>query len=229
MAAHNVLVVAAHPDDEVLGAGGAIARHREEGDSVIVLILGEGIVSRAGVSKGEALKQQKKLQTDAVSASAVLGAPSPMLRSFPDNSFDSVPLLSIVREIETVVKETKPDLIYTHHAGDVNIDHRVVAEAVDAVVRPLENARLTEVRAFEIASSSDWNFTRSAFRPNIFVALSEVQLQKKIDAMRAYTSEIRPFPHPRSPEYLEALARVRGGQSGFRAAEAFALIYARYV
>lgn len=227
MSARNILVIAAHPDDEVLGCGGAIARHREEGDTVRVLILGEGIASRTDISKEEVAIQQKKLLADAVSANAILGVPAPQLRSFPDNSFDSVLLLSIVQEIETVMKDTTPDLIYTHHAGDVNIDHRIVSQAVEVAVRPMEGGCVLEVRAFEVPSSTEWNFVREPFRPNVFVQLTEVQLNKKIDAMRAYKSEIRAFPHPRSPEYLEALARVRGGQSGSRAAEAFSLVYVR--
>ena len=124
--------------------------------------------------------------------------------------------------------EISPTIIYTHHIGDTNIDHRITAEAVDAVVRPMEGNTIMEVRAFEVPSSSEWNFTRTPFRPNIFVSLTEGQLKKKIDAMKEYTSEIRTFPHPRSSEYLESLARVRGGQSGFHAAEAFMLVYARY-
>lgn len=220
-----VLVVAAHPDDEVLGCGGTIARHREEGDTVAILILGEGIVSRTEISQEEAKVQQKKLLADAVAANALLGVSAPQFRSLPDNAFDSVSLLSITHEIEAVIKKTAPDLIYTHHIGDVNIDHRVVAEAVDSAVRPMEGSCVREVRAFEIPSSSEWNFTRPSFRPNIFVSLSESQLKMKQEALRLYTSEVRTFPHPRSPEYLEALARVRGGQSGFRAAEAFSLVY----
>lgn len=227
MTTRNVLVIAAHPDDEILGAGGAMARHREEGVTVSVLIIGEGIASRADIPKKEVAIQQKKLQANSVSANAVLGASAPKILSFPDNALDSVPLLSIVREIEEVIKNTSPALIYTHHRGDVNIDHRIVAEAVDAAVRPMEGNSVHEVRAFEVPSSSEWNFTRAPFRPNVFVALSEAQLQKKIRAMRAYESEVREFPHPRSPEYLESLARVRGGQSGYKAAEAFELVYLR--
>lgn len=221
----RVLVVAAHPDDECLGAAGAVARHREQGDSVSVVILGEGIASRAGIPADETRRLQEELTESARKAQAVLGGPPPLMRSFPDNAFDSVPLLSVVQAIEDVIEETKPELIYTHHAGDVNIDHRIVAEAVEAAARPLQGTTIREVRAFEIASSTEWNFTRPPFRPNVFVALTEVQLAKKIDALRCYASEMRHFPHPRSVEYLTALARVRGGQSGSFAAEGFALVY----
>lgn len=223
----NVLVIAAHPDDEVLGAGGAIARHAEEGDRVALLILGTGVAARAGLAEADIAQQQRKLRDAAQSAAAHLGALEPTICSFPDNQFDTVALLSIVREVEAVMEASKPDIVYTHHAGDVNVDHRTVSQAVEAATRPMEGNSVREVRAFEVPSSSEWNFTRAPFRPNVFLALTDVQLKKKIDAMKTYNSEIRAFPHPRSPEYLEALARVRGGQSGYRAAEAFELVYAR--
>ena len=224
----SVLVVAAHPDDEVLGAGGAMAWHAERGDTVTILILGEGIAARAGVAPEEVARQQRELNAHAAAASIGVGAQSLRRAAFPDNAFDTVSLLSIVQEIEKVADDVKPSIIYTHHAGDTNVDHRLTAEAVDAVVRPMQGNTVVEVRSFEVPSSSEWNFTRSPFRPNVFVSLSEGQLKKKIDAMKAYVSEIREFPHPRSPEYLEALARVRGGQSGYMAAEAFSLVYARH-
>lgn len=227
MTQERILVVVAHPDDEILGCGGAIARHIEAGDTVATLILGEGIASRADVAKGEISRHQRELQKAAHVAQEILGAPEPILRQLPDNQFDTVSLLSVIHEIEAVCKDVSPTLIYTHHAGDVNVDHRIVSQAIDAVARPMEGNSVKEVRAFEVPSSSEWNFTRDVFRPNIFVSLTEEQLKKKIAAMRCYTSEIREFPHPRSAKYLEALARVRGGQSGAHAAEAFALVYRR--
>lgn len=223
----SILIVAAHPDDEVLGVGGAAARHTEEGDTVTILILGEGVSARTGVAEADVAAQQNELKEHATAAAKIVGAQTPILKQFPDNAFDTIALLAIIHEIETVINETKPSLVYTHHAGDVNVDHRITADAVLAAVRPMAAASTQEVRAFEIASSSEWNFNRSRFAPNVFVALTENQLKKKVDALRAYKNEIRTFPHPRSPEYLEALAKVRGGQSGQRAAESFELIYRR--
>lgn len=223
--AKTILVVAAHPDDEVLGAGGAIARHREEGDRVAVLILGEGIASRTGLTSEGIEKAQGALERHAKNALKILGAPHPMRARFRDNAFDSVPLLDIVQEIESAIAKVRPTLIYTHHGSDVNIDHGIVSRAVEAATRPLEKSTVAEVRAFEVPSSTEWNFTRPAFRANLFVPLTESQLKKKIRAMKAYVGEIRTFPHPRSPRYLESLARVRGGQSGCKAAEAFELVY----
>lgn len=224
--ARSILVVAAHPDDEILGAGGAIARHAEEGDRVATLILGEGYAAR-DLASADLRAAQDALNTDAKKALAILGVPAPLRGSYADNAFDTVPLLSIVRDIEKVIRACKPEIVYTHHAGDVNVDHRIVSQATEAAVRPMKGSSIMEVRAFEIASSTEWNFVRPPFQPDLFVSLSAKQLSKKVRAMKAYRSEIRKFPHPRSAEYLEALARVRGAQSGSERAEAFVVLYRR--
>lgn len=210
-----------------MGAGGAIARHREEGDEVAVLILGKGIASREGQSAQEVQAQQESLMGDVAEAHRILATSSYSVDDFPDQKFETVPILSITQAIEKAIEQHKPDLIYTHFAGDVNEDHQRVSRAVEAAARPMLGSALLEVRAFEIASSTEWNFVRPAFHPNVFVSLSPAQLQKKVDAMRAYKGEIREFPHPRSAEYLEAQAKVRGAQSGFHAAEGFELLYKR--
>jgi LmbE family N-acetylglucosaminyl deacetylase len=222
----NILVVAAHPDDEVLGMGGTIARHTEEGDIVSILILSDGVTSRQEREKRFEKEIQERYAA-AQEAAEILGAEKPALCHFPDNQFDTVSLLSIAREIEKEIKICKPHIIYTHHGGDVNIDHRRTLEAVEAAVRPMDGNTIEEVRSFEVPSSSEWNFTRTPFRPNIFTSLTDLQLEKKIAAIKAYDSEMRPFPHPRSAQYVRALAQVRGGQSGHTAAEAFALVYRR--
>ncbi len=224
---NTVLVIAAHPDDEVLGCGGAIAYHRENGDTVRVLILGEGIAARAGVSAKEVKEKQETLRSHIARAHEVLGTNAYSQLALPDQRFDAISLLEIMHLLEEVIKSYNPTLIYTHHAGDVNLDHTTVSRAVESVIRPIAHSNIREVRAFEVPSSSEWNFVRDPFRPNVFISLTEKQLKKKVDAMREYSSEIRDFPHPRSLEYLEALARVRGGQSGSHAAEGFALVYRR--
>jgi LmbE family N-acetylglucosaminyl deacetylase len=169
----KVVVIVAHPDDEVLGAGGSTARHVEEGDRVSILVLGEGVASRTGKNPTEVKREQKQLNADARKAHKLLGVHENIFKAFPDNAFDTVPLLSIVHEIESVLRAVKPDVIYTHHGNDTNVDHRIVREATDAAVRPMFGARLFEVRAFEVPSSTEWNFTRDPFWPNVFVALSE--------------------------------------------------------
>ncbi len=225
----RILVVVAHPDDEVLGCGGTIAKHAAAGDRVWVLILGEGVRARAGLSEIEKTRILEQLKKDARRANKALGVERLILKDFPDNKFDSVSLLDIVHTIEEVMQELKPTIIYTHHYSDVNIDHRRTREAIEAAVRPLpaHSLPLEQVFASEIPSSTEWSFGKDIFSPNVFVALDKKLFQKKWDAMKEYTGEIRVFPHPRSKEYLEALAKVRGGQSGFPLAEAFELVYWR--
>lgn len=224
---NRVLVIAAHPDDEVLGCGATIAKHKSLGDKVWVLILGEGITSRKSLTNTQKKKGVDNLKQSAKKASRILGIDKLILKDFPDNKFDSVPLLSIVHSIEEVVDNLKPQIIYTHSKSDVNIDHRKTLEAVESAVRPLPNSKIEQVLSFETPSSTEWNFVRKTFKPNVFNQIGEKNLNKKIAALGVYKSELRPFPHPRSPEYLKALARVRGSQSGYKTAEAFELIYWR--
>src|SRR3989338_2886608 len=224
---NKVLVVAAHPDDEVLGCCGAIARHSVEGDEVWVLILSEGFMARKGEFAKERKKGLKILRKSAKKASKTLGVGRLILKDFPDNKFDSVALLDIIQSIESVMSEFKPNIVYTHDYSDVNIDHRRVAEAVESATRPMKHSLVNQVLAFEVPSSSEWNFAkRSFFRANVFIDIKN-QINKKVTALEHYSSEIRNFPHPRSIDYVRALAIVRGGQSGFIAAEGFSLIYKR--
>lgn len=223
----RVLTVAAHPDDEVLGCGATIAKHSYMGDKVWILILGEGITSRKALSLPQKKKSLVELQKSAEKASRILGAEKLITKNLPDNQFDSVPLLEIIQTIEKVTNEFKPSIIYTHHQSDINIDHRRTLEAVGAVIRPTKNSNIDETLTFEVASSTDWNFTRNPFKPNVFNQIDEENFDKKIAALKAYSTEMRPFPHPRSQEYLRALAKVRGGQAGVQMAEAFELIFAR--
>ena len=152
-----------------------------------------------------------------------------MLKEFPDQEFDRLPLLALIHAIEEVMSAYRPTLLYTHHWGDVNADHRKVAEAVEAAIRPMPSSSVKAALSFEVPSSTEWNFVKRkrGFSPNVFRQISKAHLAKKLAALRAYTAEMRPFPHPRSQEYVKALARVRGGQSGFKLAEAFELIYSR--
>jgi len=220
----RILVVAAHPDDEILGCGAATARHAAEGAVVWTLILAEGITSRAGLSEGQKQAQLKKLHAQARKANAAVGVKKLILRSFPDNRLDTVARLDVIQEIEAVIRELKPDTVYTHSSSDLNVDHQIVAESVRAACRPLPGSSVKRVLAFEVPSSTEWRFdASSAFHPNVFVDVTR-HLAKKLAALRAYGGEMRPFPHPRSATYVSALAAVRGGQSGSRAAEAFCLI-----
>jgi LmbE family N-acetylglucosaminyl deacetylase len=220
----KVMVVAAHPDDEVLGCGATIARHSAGSDIVDVLILGTGALSRDHPAPGDvaALEQQAR------QAGKILGAREVRVLDFPDNRFDSVDLLDIVKRVETEIARTGPEVIYTHHVGDLNIDHRRTAEAVVTACRPLEPGGVRRILSFEVPSSTEWQApaAQPAFVPNVFMDVTD-SLARKLEALKAYSGEIRSFPHPRSVEALTALARWRGATAGFRAAEAFVLIRER--
>lgn len=217
----NVLVVAAHPDDEVLGCGGTIARHTGEGDTVDILILGEGLNAR-GSHEQEVFA---KLHAAAQEASAILGVRELILESFPDNRMDSVPLLDVVARVETVIDNCKPQVIYTHSEKDLNIDHNVVFRAVLTATRTMGGCPVKSIYAYEVPSSTEWGFGKinRAFNPNYFINIDDY-LSHKLSAMAAYEGESRSFPHPRSLPALEALARWRGASVGYQAAEAFELV-----
>lgn len=213
----NVIVVAAHPDDEVLGAGGAIATHIERGDKVRVVMLGEGIAAR-GLRDNK--RQILKLKNDSKLANKKLGVEDIHFHSYPDNSFDSVPLLDIIKTVEKHVMEFKPEIVYTHHWGDMNIDHSITFKAVMTTCRPIK--RIKKILCFEVLSSTEQNvqLENTAFLPNYYLNI-ERNIGKKIDAMKEYSTEIQKYPFPRSLEGIEILAKYRGLAIGCKAAEAF--------
>jgi LmbE family N-acetylglucosaminyl deacetylase len=218
----KVLVVAAHPDDEVLGCGGTIARMSRDGYAVYVAILGEGITSRSSVRDTAAIEA---LHTRSREVARLLGVRDLSLHNLPDNRFDTVPLLDIVKIVEDLIVRFEPEIMLTHHGDDLNVDHSITFRAVLTATRPVVGMPVKEIHAFEVPSSTEWNFGQlhQGFRPNVFVDVAAT-LATKILAMHVYESEVRPFPHPRSPEALQALARFRGSSSGCEAAEAFELI-----
>ena len=221
----TVLVVAAHPDDEVLGCGGTIARHSLAGDAVHVAILAEGIASRDDTLTGMVREAKlASLSEAAKRANELLGVQSVELLQLPDNRLDSLDRLDLVKTVEALMRRNRPDIVYTHHAGDVNIDHRLAHEAVATACRPLPGQSVRTLLAFEIASSTEWQPVGSApaFLANWFVDISQT-LPRKLAALDAYCSEMRPWPHARSIQALEHLARWRGASVGVAAAEAFML------
>jgi N-acetylglucosamine malate deacetylase 1 len=220
----TIAVVAAHPDDEVLGCGATIARHAIAGEQVHVLIVAEGATSRDVVrSRSGAAAQLSALATSAREAHAILGSASLEMLEFPDNRMDSVDLLDVVKPIEAFLNKVCPEILYTHFPADLNVDHRVVSEAVQVACRPVPGSKLKRLLLFEVASSTDWRVASSAnFNPNYFVEISAT-LELKRRALSAYASEIRPWPHARSLEAVEALATWRGASIGVAAAEAFVL------
>lgn len=221
-----VIVVAAHPDDEILGCAGTLKLHVAAGDEVHVLILAEGATSRnAHRSTAKNSNELSNLEAAARRAGEVLGVSSITFGKLPDNRMDSADLLDVVKLIEDTVHRLDPTIIYTHHEGDVNIDHQISHRAVYTACRPLPGSRIKKILAFETVSSTEWTPPSSgrAFSPNWFVDISET-LHKKIEALAAYESEMRDWPHPRSLRAIEHLARWRGATIGVEAAEAFVLI-----
>lgn len=219
----NVLVVAAHPDDEVLGAGGTIARHAQNGDHVTIGILGEGITSRYAARDAADQTLLNDLKANAEQAAKMMGCASLRLFDLPDNRFDSVDLLDIVKIVESLVEQTQPEIVYMHHPGDLNIDHVITARAVLTACRPLPGSSVRRILAFEVPSATGWGFPEPVFAPTVFVDISHT-LSIKLDAMKAYRSEVCQYPHPRAPEALAERAKAWGTQVGMAAAEPFVLL-----
>lgn len=218
----NVLVVAAHPDDEVLGCGGTLARLSGEGCAVHVLVLADGESSRVGSPAEMPPALLAARRAAARTAGEILGCASVDLRDLPDNRLDSIPQLDVIKIIEACIDRIKPATVFTHHGGDVNIDHRIIHEAVLAACRPQPGSTVKELYFFEVPSSTAWRTAASGhpFEPNRFVDVT-TSLPAKLKALEAYADEVRPFPHARSVRAVEALARWRGATAGVEAAEAF--------
>lgn len=214
----RVVVIAAHPDDEVLGCGGTIARLVKEGHDVSVLILGEGAASRHA-EKEKAMSEITLLKEQTRRSCDIMGVRGLTMRELPDNRFDSVDMLSIIKIIEEEKDKQKPEIIFTHHSKDLNIDHRITYNAVITACRPYGDDTVKAIYSFEVPSSTDWSCPPS-FAPNIFFDISGF-IDSKISALKAYKGEIRKPPHPRSEEGIINLARYRGASSGLGLAEAF--------
>jgi LmbE family N-acetylglucosaminyl deacetylase len=223
--AKKILVIAAHPDDEILGCGGTMAAHAQAGDEVHVVIMAEGATSRGAERDTEADRHAlAHLRKVAHEANGLLGATSVTLHGLPDNRMDSLDRLDVIKLVESEVQRVQPDTVYTHHAGDLNIDHRIVHESVLTACRPQPGHCVKTLLFFEIASSTEWMPGSSApmFAPNWFADISHT-LTLKLNALECYRSEMRPWPHARSIAALESLARWRGASVGMEAAEAFML------
>ncbi len=221
----RVLVVVAHPDDEVLGCGGTIASLTANGYRVFLLILGEGVTSRDDRRDRKARETEiQALREASRKAGEILGIEEIFFYDLPDNRFDTVPFLDIVKTIEKVKDKIKPEIIFTHFDGDLNLDHQITCRAVITATRPSPGETVREIYVFEVLSSTEWNFS-TCFRPNVYFDISET-LEKKLKALSVYDSEIRSFPHPRSIECVKALATLRGAEIGIQAAEVFLLVRA---
>ncbi len=216
----RILVIAAHPDDEVLGCGGTMARLAREGNEIYTLMMGEGITARD--EKRDRRLRQKELnflKKQVISANKILGVKEIFIHNFPDNRFDSVDLLDIIKRIEEVKRKIKPDIVFTQHEKDLNIDHQILYKAVLAATRPIAGETVKEVYSFEALSSTEWNYPLN-FLPDVYFDISDT-LDIKIKAMEIYKSELKNFFHPRSLEGIKLNARYWGMRVGHKYVEAF--------
>lgn len=217
----KILVIAAHPDDETLGVGGTIIKHKAAGDHVTVFIATDGVTARHDKTD---LQQQA-----ARKACDILKVNDLRFGGLPEQRLDTMPLLEVIDPLSKLVKELQPEVVYTHHGGDVNQDHRVLFNATLVAVRPVNNNPVKEVYCYEVGSSTEWAppFASWAFMPNVFVDIHPY-LDKKIEALRSYSqtfqTEVPPYPHPRSLEAVAIYAKKRGIEVGMEAAEAFMMI-----
>nr|VFJ52768.1 MAG: N-acetylglucosaminyl deacetylase, LmbE family [Candidatus Kentron sp. FM]VFJ57293.1 MAG: N-acetylglucosaminyl deacetylase, LmbE family [Candidatus Kentron sp. FM]VFK08927.1 MAG: N-acetylglucosaminyl deacetylase, LmbE family [Candidatus Kentron sp. FM] len=219
----TTLIVAAHPDDEILGCGDTIAGLAARGVQVHVAFMADGVFSRDG-GHGTRRARLTARREMARQPRGILGITSINFGALPDNRLDTVALLDIIEPIETLIGQHRPDIVFTHHAGDVNIDHRRVHEAGVTACRPQRRHCVRTLLFFEIPSSTEWQPSTSApvFAPNWFLDISTT-LERKLTAPDAYATELRPWPHPRSRRGIEHLVRWWRATIGVDAAEAFLL------
>ncbi len=214
----KILVIAAHPDDETLGVGGTILRHKNDGDYVAVYIATDGVTARHD--------QMNRQKLAAEEACAILKVDELIFGEFPDQQLDVIPLVKLAKALTVVVNKVCPDIVYTHHFGDVNQDHRRLFEATLIATRPVNNSPVKEVYTYEVGSSTEWSCAIEGwtFKPTVYVDISPY-VKEKLKALSCYSntfeSEIPPFPHPRSVEAVENQGKKRGVDVGLCAAEAF--------
>ena len=222
------MIVAAHPDDELLGLGAAMHKLiKNQQVKTHVVILGEGITSRANKREPTQWKEELQVHRQNIKeAQECIGYGSVSIYDFTDNRFDRVALLDLIKTIEKEKSEFQPEVIFTHHGGDLNIDHQRTFEAVMTACRPMKDEVVHSVFTFETPSATEWKASADPdqFTPNVFIEVSETDLQAKIDGMEKYRFEKRSYPHPRSPEALKIRAQYRGLTVGCEYAEAFCLI-----
>lgn len=229
------MIIAAHPDDEVLGMGGTIKKFSKAGHYVKIVFMATGILSRRSENYKNypdynidkkitktMNKQLKDLRKDAKKAAKIMGVKEIQFIDFPDNEMDKVSNLEVIKMIEKNIQKFKPEIVFTHSNHDINIDHQILYKATITATRPISGTKIKKVFAFEVPSSTEWNFP-SNFSPNVFVDISK-ELTYKLKAIKVYKNEIKKFPHPRSVQSLEIIAKRWGTVCGFNAAEPFYLI-----
>lgn len=218
MKKNKVLVIVAHPDDEILGCGGTISKIKDT--SHIQTIFMTNGVSARGAKKEKEIKKRKNA---AIKLFKFLNLPKPIFYNFPDNQMDKVPLLKIIKKIENRIKIFRPKTIITHYSNCLNIDHRITFEAVITACRPVNNLSVKKILSFEVPSSTDWAlFKGKKFEPNYYVDISN-HIKEKIHLIKFYKDELRNYPHSRSIQSIKSLASFRGVSCGVKFAEGFYL------
>lgn len=216
----KILVIAAHPDDEILGCGGTIARLIKEGFEAYTLILGEGITSREAKGRGHKGKSQvRELKEEMRRANSIIGVKEVFDYGFPDNSFDTVPLLDIVKVIEKIKDKIKPSIVFTHYEKDLNIDHCIIYKAVITAARPMQKESVKDILSFEVPSSTGWSYPLS-FSPDVFFDITST-LELKLRALSEYKLELKGPDHPRSLKGVELNSGYWGLNVGLKHAEVF--------
>ncbi len=210
---NKILIIVAHPDDEVLGCGATIIKHIKNGDKVQVVFLADGFSSRDNSDSRYGLAEK---------VSKFLGCERPIFLNLPDNQLDAIPLLKIIQKVEESIENFQPNIVYTHHFGDLNIDHQITHRAVITACRPVPSFCVKEIYSFETLSATHWQSPSMGdiFNPNCFIDVTDF-MEQKMEALRHYDGEMREAPHARSYELVDNLAKFRGGLVGVKAAEAF--------
>ncbi len=220
----NILVIAAHPDDELLGCGGTIAKLLSNGCAIKVLFIGEGSSCRFDdptcKEAKEAIIERNQCAKEALD---LLGVSDLEFNDLPCGRFDQTPIIVINKIIESVISEFRPDTVFTHSEVDSNNDHRITHRATIMATRPCGEHVVDRLFCYEVLSSSEWSYT-DAFLPNYFVSLTEKQLRAKWQALECYSTEMRDYPFPRSWQGVKSLGMKRGMQAGVKFAEAFQLV-----
>ncbi len=216
----TILAIVAHPDDEVIGCGGTLAKHKADNDNIHIIYMTDGVSARVNAEVNDA--SCRNVMANKVGA--YLNAKQYYF-NYPDNKMDEVALIDIVQSIESLLTTISPDIIYTHHVGDLNIDHQIVHRAVITANRPQPRSKVATIYTFEVNSSTEWAIRSNS---NLFTPTSFINITEHLDDKRAllgiYSEEMRPYPHSRSIEAIFALATVRGTSIGVNYAEAFMLI-----
>lgn len=220
----TILVLAAHPDDEVLGCGGSIAKFVKEKFKVYAVYFTDGVSARINSGLKDKNKSQERKRNSQLAAK-VLGIKNCFFLSYPDNQLDKIPLLEIIKKIEFLIKKIKPSMLITHCDDELNIDHQIVHKAAITASRPKPNCLINKILLFETLSSSEWKFSnkKKTFNPNYFIDVGKF-IEKKLKAIKCYKKELCKWPHPRSIKGIKNLAMYRGQTVGIKYAEAFYLL-----